>query len=420
MGESFFREALPWNVVFVAYILFFVPIVSICLAAFTRLRKEPRKLAMYLFAVEIPVVVISLLRLLFIREMTGIYWLMFLSVFVAMLGFVVLLLRDRFKTVGGRIAAFLSQEVALIIGVYFSFLTLFFLPIILAVIVKGLVNLPLEEIGRMFVYTKGLAFFTYLTFFISFCLTVGLFVVTPVLGLVFYWKSFRKTKAALKSKLKPKLLSRLQWGFATFYVLLSVILVLQVQGNLNTDAVVNYVEADSFAEQQELAKELLPRSESIKTQFRNQYLAPYRYFGDDEINVLARGYKSELYLPEDVSTGVQSVFNVVASPFIYNNNFKKSVAGAKEQYEKLFDQTLQKGESKSLLTAMEATNTNDELKAGILDAEQRTVRLVSRKVQVNMTDQTSITSMKHNKMFAEVTVEEEYENVSDSVQEVFL
>lgn len=405
-----FRDDLPWNVVFVVYILFFVPIISVILGLFTRLRKEPRKLAMYLFAVEIPIVVVSLLRLLFIRQMTGIYWLMFLSVLIAMLGFVVLLLKDKFKKSWGRVIAFLSQEVALIIGAYFAFLTLFFLPIIVAVVVKGLLNFPFAEIGRMFVYTKGLAFFTFLFFFILFCLTVGLFVLTPVLAFIFYWKTFKSSRKALESDLKEKTIEAVQWGVGISYVLLSVILAVQLHGGYDSSLVDKYLEADSFEEQQLYAAQLISRDSEMKQEFRNKYLAPYRYFIDENMNFLTRGYEHELYLPASVAGGIQGVFNVFASPFVYQRDFDEDVSDAKNLYEKLFDQPLQKGESNALLAAMSATNTGDELKAGILDAEKKTVRLVSRDIKVEETTAN---------IFAKVTVEEEFENVSDTVQEVY-
>lgn len=411
-GQRLFlaQEFLPWNMAIMLYVLLLVPVSAVWLGLFTQVKKEPRKLIAFLFAVEIPIVFLSLVRLFFIRQMTGILWLLFLSLFVSMVGLVVFFVRKKAKSVIERIAVFLSQEIAVIVGSYLSFLAIFFLPIIIALIVRGLVEIDFGDILYALVQTKGLAFFSFLFFLLLFCATVGFLIITPIATFIIYWRSFKSNKKELVNEYRYKHTKKVQYVFGFLYVLVGIFLAVQWHSTSYSTLVANYSEAASFEEQQKYAAELIDQDKSLQTILRNEYLAPYRFFTDESMNILARGYSKQLNVRGSVAGGIQSFFNVVALPFVYQSDFENDTERAKEQYAKLFDVPLQEGEREKLVSAMKATNTEDELKAGILDEENETVRLVSRMIKA---------STEQNGMFARVAVEEEYENTSDEMQEVY-
>lgn len=409
-GFFFAQDFLPWNVAIMLYILLLVPVSAVWFGLFTQAKREPRKLIAFLFAVEIPIVFLSLIRLFFIRQMTGILWLFFLSLFVSMAGLIIFFVRKKIKTLAERIAIFLSQEVAVMIGLYLSLLALFFLPIIIALIVRGLVEIDFGDILYALVQTKGLAFFSFLFFLLLFSATAGLLIITPIVAFIIYWRSFRSNKKELIDEYKFKYTKQLQYVFGCFYIIAGILLAIQWHGNSYNAGIANYIEATSFEEQQKYAAELISHDKSLQVILLNEYIAPYRFLTDESMNILARGYTKQLNVPESAASGIQSFFNVVALPFVYQSNFKADTERAKEQYAKLFDVPLQEGERDELVDAMRATNTKDELKAGILDEENETVRLVSRIVK---------TTTEQDGMFARVSVEEEYENTSDDIQEVY-
>lgn len=409
-GSFFAREFLPWNVAVMLYVLLLVPISAVWFGLFTRAKKEPSKLISFLFAVEIPVVFLALVRLFFIRQMTGILWLFFLSIFISMVGLVIFFVRGKVKTLARRVILFLSQEVAVLIGMYLALLAIFFLPIIVALIVRGLIGLDFGDILYALVQTKGLAFFSFLFFLLLFCATVGLFIITPIVAFIIYWKSFRANKRELVAEYKYKHTKSLQYGFGFVYIIVGIFLAVQWHGDSYTTAIAKYFEATSFEQQQQFAEQLIDDDTSIRTILRNKYLAPYRFITDESINILEKGYTKQLNVPESAASGIQSFFNVIALPFVYQSDFKKDSQQAKEQYPKLFDVPLQEGERSELVDAMKSTNTEDEIKAGILDEESETVRLVSRTVKAT-TEQSGL--------FARVSIEEEYENTSDDIQEVY-
>lgn len=405
---SFRQEFLPWNVAIMLYILLLVPVSAVWFGLFTRAKKEPQKLIVFLFAVEIPIVFLALVRLLFIRQMTEILWLFFLSLFVAIVGFIVFFTRKKIKTLTERVFIFLSQEIALIIGSYLLLLTVFFLPVIIALIVRGILEIDISNIWLVLMQTKGLFFFSLLFSFLLSCVTISLLIITPIATFLIYWRSFNSNKKELVSEYKYT--GYLQYAFGFLYILVGILFAVQWHSDSYNTLMTNYFEATNFEEQQKYAAKLIDHDKSLQRILRNEYLAPYRFLTDKRRNELARGYTQELNVPESMASGIQSFFNVVALPFVYQSYFATDTKQAKEQYAKLFDAPLQEGERDELVKAMKATNTKDRLKAGILDEESKNVYLVSRTVK---------STTENNGMFVKVSIEEEYENVSDDMQEVY-
>src|SRR3989338_1059913 len=96
LGElSRVSRSIPWNVALMAYLLVLTPLIAPLLGLLTRLRKEPKKLAALLFCVEIPLILLALLRIVFIRQMTPVLWFFFLSAVVSAAGILFSLFKEK-------------------------------------------------------------------------------------------------------------------------------------------------------------------------------------------------------------------------------------------------------------------------------------------------------------------------------------
>jgi len=404
----FLRESIPWNIALMVYLLLLVPVGAIFFGVSKVARQNPGKLMSFLFAIEIPVVFFALFRLAFIRQMTGFHWLLFLSLVVAATGLLYHLLKTREKHKNVLIGLALSQEIAVITGFYLLLLILFFLPVIIAVFVKGLLAANFGYLFHMIWISKGLMFFSLFFGVLLFVITIGFFIISPVLAAIIYWKSFREISRELVSKFNFQKFHRIKYAFAAVFILAGVLLSFQFSAITFSPLIQQYKNSYDFEEQQKYGEELAKNDRQIRNLLLNEYLAPYRYFADNNSSVLRSAYKSQFNLPEPYGDAVQSTFNFMASPFVYGRSFKDGTEAVKN-YEEIYDMPMQKGERDALVSALGATNNSAGMRAGIIDEKKDAVRLVSRKIAATT----------ENNNLARVTVEEEYENTTSDLQEVY-
>lgn len=394
----------------IVYILIFICLFSWYLGLFAKFKDRHKKLAIYLFGVELPSILLTFIRMVFIRELTPILWFFILSALFSMLGLTISLFKDQFKTFWKQVILFLSFASALILFGYGAILSLFFLPIILTLLVKMIISLDLFEIIALIINTKGALFFIGLYFMVLFFGFIGLILVTPITNAIIYLKSFRAAYRNLKKRLPEKFAKIFLYSFIALYSLFVILLAWQKNPAYIEQSRNQYLNAQSFEENQKVASQIIKNEKEIKSNLIDAYLAPYRYIGDSQIDILLRSYQKELNLEKKSAENIQNFFNTLAFPFIYHGNFKNDQKNAKNWYESLFDAPIQEGEKDKIISALQKTNTRDELKAGLLDKGKRAVLLKSRTVEAES---------KENYLLAKVTIEEEFENTSNDLQEVY-
>ncbi len=395
--------SIPWNVALMVYILIFTPIISSVIGALKSFRTNTEKLNQLLFGVELPIVILALIRLIFIREMTPVFWLFFLGISISIIGFLLIVFDFKPKSNLKFIALLFSQEVSVVIAAYFGVLTAFFMPIILVSFIKFLISINylafFAGLITAIISTAGLALLYSVLFFIFmfllFVFTVGFFIVTPIVCIFMYSGSFFTKFKELKERLNLKKARIISYSFAVVFIALGVVLSIQ---------------PDSSWYEGKPVQELLKNQDKLRTTLVNNYLARYRYLGDNRIDFIKEGYINVLGLNKSFADTAQKAFTVVALPFIYQGNFVKDAESAGEKYEEIFDANIQDGERKIILKALKTTNTRDEIKAGLLDKDKKTVKRISKKIT---------TEADKDSLIAKVSIQEEYENTTSEIQEVY-
>lgn len=407
--EAQISMGIPWSVALMVYVLILIPIAAVIVGAGTRLRKDPKKLVTFFFCIELPLVFIALVRILFIRQLTPVLWYLSLSAVVSVVGILFVLFQEDVRATVWRIARTLSQQLALLLVGYGTALILFFLPIIIAVILRGIFEIEWRMILKIFIDTKGIAFFSAIFSLLLFLMTVGFFLVAPIVTSLLYYYSFTKARRSLHAIMPTSTVRLLTIGFAVLSILIAVGLSLQPHDQSSTQNIQAFRDAKTFAEKQQLAKPLMKEKESIRRTLRDLYLAQYRYMGDVETDILQRGYVQQLHFSAAGSESVQKIFNTLASPFIYHGKFDDDVKRAGEEYQELFDAHIQDGERDAIVAALQSTNTRDPLKADLLDKGAKRVRVVTRDISVHA-EQGNV---------LRVGFEETYQNITDRMQEVY-
>lgn len=142
----------------------------------------------------------------------------------------------------------------------------------------------------------------------------------------------------------------------------------------------------------------------------NAYLAPYRYASSEgESQGIADLYVDALGVPRDWAQAPQWLFNRLAKPVLYDGeNMQVDADRAAALYEKYFDAPIQKGEREAILKALSATYDRDQRESGLINVDQRKVRVTDQRIQV-----------KADGDLATITLDETYLNLTHEPQEIF-
>lgn len=156
--------------------------------------------------------------------------------------------------------------------------------------------------------------------------------------------------------------------------------------------------------------ELRKNEDDVRAGLLNAYLAAYRYASSaGESNVVASMYKDLLGLPRDVARIPQAAFNALAVPLLYDGqNMQADARRAAELYERFFDTPIQRGERAAIANALSATYNQDERESGLINIDQRKVRVAEQRVRVEPKGD-----------LARVTLDETYVNLTRDAQEIF-
>ncbi len=410
-----FGGSFPTNLLVMIYGFLLTPFVAMALGYFTKLKREPQNLIKLFFGFEIPLMGLMLIRIIFLREVTPVVWLFFFGVFLSVVGLLVHLFHPNIRSKTKLTSLMLSQQIALLVASYAFLLAFFFLPIVIAFFVNMLGRVGIgnfiQGLFNTLSYGGLLLFLLYLFFTLIFLLTASFFTIGPIGAFITFWTNCKHHYKKLVGEYGLNYSRLTRYGVSALYVIIILLLSVQVNANRYTNLINAYKNAPTFEEKQQIAKEIINRENEIKNGLTSSYLAQYRYLSDEKMNLLQQGYKNELGADDSTAQSIQGLFNNIALPFIYRGAFEEDIKQSSENYRELFDNSIQKGELDTISKTLQSTNTQDSLKAGILDLNKKTVKLVSRVVKV---------TPQNEGLLATVTIEEEYENTSSrDPQEVY-
>ncbi|MGD1897314.1 MAG: TIGR02921 family PEP-CTERM protein [Phormidesmis sp.] len=150
----------------------------------------------------------------------------------------------------------------------------------------------------------------------------------------------------------------------------------------------------------------LRQSESIRAGLTNAYLHRYRYLSPWGNSNNLRNLYSPV-IPSGARDFLQNIHNGLLSPFLYRGE-GNDVERAEQLYEQFFDEPIQKAERVAIREALQATADRDETKAGLLDLDQKVVRLALQEATVTEYGD-----------WGTVEIHERYENSTPEDQEIF-
>ncbi len=152
------------------------------------------------------------------------------------------------------------------------------------------------------------------------------------------------------------------------------------------------------------------RQSQLRAGLLNAYLGAYRYASSTgESNSVADSYHNLLWLPHEVAAWPQAAFNTLAKPLLYDGgNLERDAQHAADLYERYFDTPIQRGERTAIAQALSATYDQDQRESGLINIDQRKVRVAEQSVVVQAQGD-----------LASITLEEAYVNLTTTQQEIF-
>ncbi|MBP7875946.1 hypothetical protein KA012_03040 [Candidatus Woesebacteria bacterium] len=403
---------IPTDILITLAIFFAMPIASIIGAVATKAYRNPAKLRQILLGIELPIMAFTLGRLIFLKTLTPVNILLLSAAAISIAAYTIHIFKKPFRKKFILAIHLMAVQAAVVIGVYASLLMFFFLPIVLALIFQAVSSFFEYGFINVNYYESFWQILTGLIAMGAFSLLFFALIGSPFIGLFMYWRAANKLNSSLQKR-SSTLFSRVsRWGFSLLYSFAIIFLAYQGSMVWFYSEMGLYQSATTFEERSRIATTILKREKFVGDRLVDTYLAQYRYLTDSQMTVLQQAYQDQLKLEQPIAKRLQNWFTLAAFPFVYNGKFEEDVKKAGEYYQDIFDEPIQLAESKkvSKILTTSFNFSTDQMKSSILDRKDKDVHLV-KKIVSAQPDPTG--------QFATVTIEEEYENTTNSEQEVF-
>ena len=379
------------------------------------LRKHPILLMRLFYGVEAPLFGLCLLRLFLIRETTPASAHILITILAAIAIFAIETLAG-YAAYRPRLAwvQMIGHSLVLVTGLYAGSLLLLYTVPALCVMVYGAITglvgiitglasvdwlLLLRDLGWLIIRPWYLLLG--LGFAILWGLSGAIFASLPYVLVNFYVRSWHRIRTAFAKQHGHS------WATTGTVVGLSCVLfgLLQLQQpQAQAFSLLEGPSPQTSAERSALVKQ----SETIRKGLVHGYLSRYRYLGTvEESNQLREMYQAVFDMPKANAQVFQNFHNGLLSPFLYQGG-RDDADKAETLYASFFDAPIQKSERNAIRSALQATANRDETQAGVLNLDQKVIRLAEQTV-----------SVKENGDWADVEIYEQYENKTIDDQEIF-
>jgi putative PEP-CTERM system integral membrane protein len=366
---------------------------------------QPIKLIRFFYGVEAPLFVLCLLRLFVFRELTSATTQIIGATLICIAAFCVELCcgyAPRRHT-GLQWLQMLAHSLMLLVGVYSGAILLYYALPVAVYSVQEIIKINwLEQIINILTYPYWFEtlFFGVIWLVLVFFSTSLFIFMPPVLTALYIHSGVKILKSFAADNGK-------KFAFAgASAVLVSVIIIFlsfqQQPQTLAFSLLKNPPATDSDRQT------LLAKSNEIRTGLVNAYLSSYRYLSNtQDNNHISVMYEKILGLNKSFANQVQASYDFLMSPFLYQGT-EKDEKNAEKLYAEFFDVPLQKAEKDAVTHAVQSTYNQQEVKAGLLNINEKKVWLESQQVTV-----------KEHGDWAEVELYEVYKNQTPEVQEIF-
>jgi putative PEP-CTERM system integral membrane protein len=383
--NSAFNAAAPWHYAIYVSIMVALPFLSIGIV-WWRFRANAVAALKLFYAVELPLMLLLLLRVTLFRDAPFAAQFLLLNISIAiaayfgMLWYSSAVTTPSGKQLGRVLSNIVLSNIALstivaLVGVYLGLLLgIVFLPLALTLIVEcwqGLINLSWATVAEFFrvVFDTPLIVIFVLLFF----LTAVFFLVTPLLLIAFYLEQFY---ARLRKTPLPQL------AVASLCVIVFETVIFSQsyqQSQLRAFELTESLPTDPIKRDQ-----LLNEADTIREGLLSAYLAAYRYLSTTESSrSVKHSYQELLGEKSAIADFAQNLFNALASPFLYQGStFNQDKTLAADRYQQFFDTPIEKAEKEHILSAVKATWENEQNEAGLMNAASHYVLLTDQSITV--------------------------------------
>jgi putative PEP-CTERM system integral membrane protein len=381
-----------------------VPTICTFLGGF-HFRQQPQQLIRLFYGVEAPLFLLCLLRLFLIREVTPASTQILGTIAICIVAFFLELLFGYVTTrkSGLQWLQMLAHSLMLLFGIYASAVLLFYALPLAGFLVQEFLRFDwARSLWQILVsgwWIQG--FWYFLLFLLLWLLSTALFVIMPLALATLYINSGKRILQAFASQNGKKYTAIGASGIAIAW--LTMFIFLQQQPQVQAFSLLANPASNDTTRQALLAK-----SNTIREGLVNAYLSSYRYLSTrEENNHISEMYRSVFGLSQTVADKLQDSYNSLMSPFLYNGSDKDSEK-AEKLYAEFFDTPLQKAERQLVSHAVQSTYNRQEVKAGLLNINEKKVWLRSQQLKVT----------EHGD-WADLELYEVYKNQTPEVQEIF-
>jgi len=396
IGHAFIIDALKGELP-LDFLLFLVGLIgvptTVTILSLNNTSTEKRSIPLtkLFYGVEVPMLVVCMLRFFWLRELTPSSVLILITGCLCVGAYLHQLIYNK-PTGKGAWLQLVCHSLMLAIALYVGLLALFYVLPISAAILYGILHTPIEM-------SFMVIFYAIILFPVPVILTA---IATAPFGITsVYFQAWRQNLTHFAA--------RYGWNKAwlgTSAVIMSwLLLLIAAQKQPQTD--VFALLQKPIVTQSDRAL-LVQQSEKIRQGLLNAYLAPYRYqdYGGENTNIRDL-YVSVFHWEKKAAQTLQNTYNVLASPFLYKGKRTDRDTAAK-LYAEFFDTPILRGEQKAIQKAVQSTFNRTEAKAGLLDINEKKVWLAEQQIKVEPQGD-----------WANVEVYEIYKNQTFEDQEIF-
>lgn len=360
-----------------------VSVPTACTIAGFKSKKKlaPLSLFQLFYGVEAPLLLLCLMRFFVLRDLTPASSFLLVTGLVSAIATTHWLIKGREPEAKANLWHLIGLSLMLLLSIYLVAIALFFVPPFLY---STLTYLPIVTIYALIMFPVTL-------------LLIGLGSL-PFGMLWISGQGWRQTFRAAMTRYNNQKIIALVIGLAIAWIVGFIVLQYQPQ-----DKAFALLENPPQSEGDRQA--LVQKSDVIRKGLLNAYLSAYRYPRVNDTSIY-NAYSRDLNLPDEYAQEIQAAYNFLTHPFQYGGT-DQDREKAEKLYAQFFDTPIIRGESAVIQRAVASTFNRGEAKAGLLDVNERRVRIAEQQITI-----------KPQGDWAEVELYEVYENQTLNPEEI--
>lgn len=398
IGQNFIEviKSLGWVDVLIFLGLFFLPIVTVIFVIHHGLQKDSTNLTKLLFLFELPLAVLLLLCSSLIGQTTIFTGLSLLALLAIPVVLYVHFAQVKLSALASHIFGFFSQLSTILLG-YYALLFAFFLPLIL-------IGLPKEYLSDLFHYgSPYMVNYPALFVRLAFALIIFILIVTitalPYILLRTLWKITEKNRLDLINSLGE---NRAKKSLAISWVIILILVAVSLFRWPDHPLLAQLNEFDQAADyvtQETAARPLIEHEEKLQKLVERKVEARSYYLFDKDETFVADAY-AQVFGNESFAKVVQTAFTNLAYPLVYWEE-RADQQALSNNFEYLFGYPYYQNKNELEEVAVRFKEPEEE--------ENKNVLLTYREITVDS---------EADGLLARITIEEEYENQTNTEQEI--